>query len=296
MNFYFLSDIESHLKIDGEYAGIVSRNALYYTADTKPNLVEFLPLNSRFYQVYGGENSKDLGVFKVENGALFYPRFSQKHNLDFRLVFQEKVSSFGKEITVTVVEDGRVKLYLDGGVVDVKTLPFSPDKVEVKIEGEFLVLSFIKKKIALFIYHLQSGGLVYLDVVDEFSISSVLQVKKRHKTLTKTTVVERWNLSFSASLVECFSEMEKPYEYLNEKLIPLAFFENAILGGDVKAVVSKEFNEKTERLREFLGGVKRAIISPTDSNAVWLIGDCGVTNATLLYKNRLIDNVFLDDF
>ncbi|MBQ3234882.1 MAG: hypothetical protein IJA97_01850 [Clostridia bacterium] len=296
MNCYFLSDVLSHLKIDGEYAGTVYLNPLYLKAETQPSLVEFLPTSRHLSPVYFSPNTQELSGLRVENGLLFYPQFSQKNDFSFKLIFQQKYHSSGGEITLTVVEDGSPKFYLDGAIYSVKSLPFTPEQSTAEFYGEYLAVSFFKKKTALFLFNLHSGELLFSDIVDEFYLTDVLTVKKSYKTVTETVITEAWELGHTARLKSVSDEKGKELLSLNRKLLPLAFFENAIIGARVDGVCTAEFAKNSSNLREFLGSVKKVLPSPTCDSAVWLIGGNCVTNATLSYKNGLIDNVFLDDF
>ena len=296
MNCYFLSEIPSYLKVDGEYAGVINRNMQKGTFQNKPSLIEFLPCSEDFSPVYFYEKSPLLKQFRTPDGYLYFPRFNPKRNLPFKMVFQRSFSCFSGNLTLTVTEDNGVKFFVDGCFCTVNALPFSPCECAVDFYGEFAVISFKRNKIALFVYRISDGSLAFSDVCDEFSLGEFLTVKKRYLNVTKTTVIENWKLSSPCALVSVTDEKEKDFRFLDGYLLPLAFFENATVGASVKEIVTQNFYQKTESLREFLGKVLRVVISPLNENAVWLIGENGVSSATLSLNNGLIDNLFIDDF
>ena len=296
MNFYFLSDALSHLKIDGEYAGTIFQNAKKLTLSTAPSLVEFLPCRSEFSPVTLSQNVENPCILKVKNGVLYYPRFFKKPSGIFKVISQKNYNFYGGELTLTVTEDLIPKFYLDGSFYFLSSLPFIPDSSNVEFYGDYAFVSFYKKKTALFIFRISDGKQVYFDLVDNYRVSEVLTVEKSYKNVTKTTVLERWNLTPTVHLLSVSDEKQKPLYSLNEKLLPLAFFENAVIGGDVKDVVTAEFSKNAEKLREFLGKIRKVIPSLLGDGAVWLIQDGKVSEATLSIKNGLIDNVFLEDF
>ena len=121
-------------------------------------------------------------------------------------------------------------------------------------------------------------------------------MKKRFLCLTKTTLIEKWELSSPFKILAIEDEKERDFRLIPKFLLPLAFFENALIGASLKEITTKAFYDKTENLREFLGKVLKVIISPTDSDAVWLIGENGISSATLSFYNGLVDNLFVDDF
>lgn len=296
MNLYFLSDVESHIKIDGEYAGKAHLNLLKFQSHSLPNLVEFLPENDAYLPSYGNENSNLLRKFKTPDGYLYFPLFQRRNDGAFKVIFQNVYHTFNGDVTLTVVNDLGVKFYLDGALYHVLSLPFTPDFTNVEITGDFLVVSFKKEKTALFIYSISNKTLLFSDLIDEYFLTDTLTVKKAYAVTTKTTVIERWELSSSFKLKSVTDEKQKPFDCIHPILIPLAFFENAVIGASTKEITTPAFNSKSSSLREFLGNVKHAVFSPINANSIWLIGEKTITDATLVYENGLIDNVILDDF
>ena len=82
---------------------------------------------------------------------------------------------------------------------------------------------------------------------------------------------------------------------INSSLIPLAFAENASLGGSVKEICTPSFNEKAVNLKEFLGKVIKAIPSPKNPSDVWLLYENFISILKIEYENRLINNILIDD-
>lgn len=292
MNCYFLSEIPCFLKVNGEYAGVASRNLTTANLLSPPTLVEFLPLSDDFSPVYSFNNSKRLKPLKTPDGYLFYPLFKPKKDQKFKVVFQKNFS----QITLTVTEDNGVKFYIDGSFFFVGSLSFSPLDSTVDFYGNYACVSFKRNKTAIFIFDSSCGKLEFSDVCDEFSISDFLTVKKRFSNLTKTTIVEKWQLSSPFKLISIEDEKERGFRHLNNSLLPLAFFENAIIGASLKEITTANFFERTKDLKEFLGKVLKVVQSPIQDNAVWLIGENALSSATLSFNNGLVDNIFIDDF
>lgn len=293
---YFLSNVPSFLRVDGKFLGVVSENLKIFESNSRLNFLEFLPKDDLFYSIYGDKNCDSMRVFKVDNGLLYYPVFLRKKNLPLKLILQKSESCLFGEILITLVTDGDVKAFIDGFISDVKTLPFLPKNVEIKVLEKHVAVIFTSGKTALLLYDINIRKLVYSDVVDLVEFSDVLSVEKSYKTITKTTIKETWSLSNEIRLLSKESIIKKPYGLICKNLLPLAFFENASLGADLKEIVTPSFYEKSANLKSFLGSVINAVQSPVNEGEVWLIENNLVTKGKLQTKGDLIDNVILDDF
>lgn len=294
MNYYFLSEIPAHVKINGEYKGIVNDNLCSAKIDFENPLFEFLPTLDKFSAVYGDKTSKNIKIFRVNDELLVYPIYPLKNDNPFKLIGQKSKSSYSVSANVTVVADGAVKFFLDGSVTDVKTLPFTPKDFEINLFSNFIMLTFTLDKTAIFIYSQESQNLVFSDLVNEYYLSDYLTVKKGYKTVTGTFIEQDWALSQTPTLVATRDVKQKDFFEIHPQLLPLAFFENLILGADVKSVITRELNDRLLELKEFLGNVVKAVISPDDR--IWLIKENILTLAQVEFENRLISNVLTEDY
>ncbi len=296
LNCYFLSNIPCYLKVDGKYLGVADNNLKTAKLNSPFSLVEFLPKDNSFYSIYGDKNCEFMRVFKVDDGFLYHPVFLRKKNLPLKVILQKNQALTLGEILITVVSDGDVKVFIDGYLSDVKTLPFIPNDIEIKVLNGYIAILLKGVKTAVFVYDINSRTLCYSDVANIVSFSDVLIVEKHYETVTKTTIKEKWSLSSEVTLLSLESSYEISYGLLNKNLLPLAFFENASLGADLKEIVTPNFYEKTKKLKSFLGDVINVVISPVNEKEVWLIENDLVIKGYLQTKGNLIDNVILDDF
>ena len=293
MKVYLYSETPAHLKINGEYYGKVNDNTFLIEENFENPLFEFLPINPRYQPVYGSENTKELRKFSVKNGQLVYPVYPLKNNYPFKVLGQKQQSSYNVTANVTAVLDGNIKFFLDGSITDVKPLPFIPKNFEISIVSNLIIISFTAEKSALFIYSVQSGTLVYYDVVDEFYISNNLTVKKGYKTVTDTFIEEEWQLSDSPTLLSRRDFKDKDFIDVHPHLLPLAFFENLIIGASVQDTVTFNLSQKIIDLQNFLGKYNKVL--PIDKESVYLIKPNSVTIAKVEFENRLISNVLEED-
>ena len=294
MNCYFLSDIPAHLKINGEYKGVVCKNLSYLTVNNGA-LFEFLPLNTAYYSVYSTQNSKNLKIYNFYNDKVLYPIFTLKNCHPFKVLSQKTKSYLSYNVKVTLVSDGCVKFFIDGSLYDIKSLPFIPKDFDVSFNNDYLFLSFTGEKTALFVYNFKSNSLCFSDIIDSFYVSNVLTVKKEYQTVTKTTINEEWDFSNDFKLISRRDEKARQFFDLNKELIALAFIENAVIGASVKEICTPSFNEKLSSLKEFLGKVIKAFPSPKNPSEVIIMYENFLSIVKIEYENRLINNILIED-
>lgn len=293
---FFLSDIKAHLKVNGEYKGVVSNNLKSLNIPNKNVLFEFMPINDEYGVVYGDLNGKNVKVFNLSSKRLVCPVYTQKNSHPFKVITQKHAHLNGNGATVTVTLDGCVKFYLDGVLSDVNCLPFIPKNTEIYFYQNLLILEFFSIKTALYIYDINSKEKIYCDVVDEYAVNEVLTVKKTYQNVTKTIITQEWNLNGKPTLINVKDTKLKEYFSLKPCLIALSFFENVLIGASVKEIVTPNFNQKISQVKEFLGNVIKVVVSPLNKNECWLIKNEGVTVCTLRYENNLIDNMLAEDY
>ena len=295
MNCYFLSDIDAHFKINGSYVSKACKNLKVTTANAF-DLFEFLPHNPIYLPAYSNKENTRVKLFNFKDNLICYPVYSKVNNYPFKILYQKEKSNFLGNIVLTVVSDGAVKFFIDGSITAVATLPFLPAECDFDFYQNTLFVWFKGEKTAIFIYSLDSKNLIFSDLVDEFFISSVIEVKKRYQTVTKTIVSETWSISETPSLVGKKDSFEKDYFDIHPRLLPLAFFQNVILGANVSSIVTPSLNERASSLKDFLGKVIKIIPSPSDNLETLLIKNDCLTAVKLEFSNRLISNLFAEDY
>ena len=292
---YLLSNIPSYVKINGIYVGKISQNVKIIETENTP-FFEFLPENENFRCVYGCEKSQNLLIVKIKNSLFVTPNFSKLNCHPFKVLFQKQVTNYNHNVTITAVLDGCVKFFIDGFITSVKTLPFIPNGFDAYFYKKFLRVSFYAEKTALFIYSLDSGNLIFSDLVDEFSVTDIIETKKRYFIVTKSVINEQWTLDENSKLILRRDFKERDFFQIHPSLIPLAFFENVNINASVKDIVTPDFNSKITNLYSFLGKSNAVINSPFNKDEVLLIKNDVITSVKCEFTNRLISNVFAEDY
>lgn len=296
MNCYFLSDIPAHLKINGEYIGLINNNLYSLNLENENCFFEFLPTLKGYFPAYGCNTNANLRIFIVNNIKIVYPVFNYVATLPFKFLFQKSEVYHGESLTVTTYQDGNVKFFLDGFISDIKSLPFTPKNVEINFYLNYAIISFSLEKTAIFVYDITTKKLVYNNVINSFSVDSDLIIKKSYQTVTKTEITEVWNLNGEFKLISRTDEKLIDFDFLHPYLTPIAFLENVVIGGSVEKIITKNLNDRIFELKEFLGNVIRVIKPPFNPNAVYLVKNDCLSVCTLQYENRLISNILIDDF
>ena len=295
MNAFIFSEISAHLKVNGEYLGVVNNN-LYHVENIGDNcFLEPYPKNHSYAPVYGDKNSKDIKIFNLNGDLIIYPIYPLRHDYPFKIIGQKQKSSYSIYVTVTVILDGCVKFFIDGAVSDVKALPFIPTSFEVDIVSNIITVAFSAEKTAFFMYDTESKKLVYSDVASGFFLSDNLSVKKEFNTITKTCIEEEWTVSSTPTLISFKDIKSKDFLEIHPQLLPLAFFENLIIGAKVENIVTPNLNGRISELKEFLGKIIKVIPSRTNGETLLIKSD-GVSLAKLEFNNRLISNVLVEDY
>ena len=295
MNAFIFSEISAHLKINGEYMGVVDGNLYNAEIFSLNPFFELYPKNQAYTPVYGDNNCKDIKIFNVNGDLIIYPIYPLKHDYPFKVIGQKQQSNYSIFVTVTVILDGGIKFFIDGAVSDVKALPFIPTNFEIDILSNVITVAFSAEKTAFFMYDIESRKLVYSDVGDGFFLSNNLAVKKNFNTVTKTSIEEEWTISPNPTLISRKDIKVKDFLEIHPHLLPLAFFENLIIGGGVENIVTPSLNSRISDLNKFLGKVIKVIPSHLGED-ILLIKNDGVSVAKLEFNNRLISNVLVEDY
>lgn len=293
MKVYLYAETPCHLKVNGEYLGVISDNLHLATVDCDEPFFEFLPISAKYLPVYGSKSCSDIKIFTSFGKRFIYPVFPIKCGYPFKVIGQKQQSAYSVLASVTVVLDGTVKFFLDGTISDVKPLPFIPKDFEITILNDLIILSFSAEKSTVFIYSTQSNTLVFSGVFDEFYLSNNLTVKRRYKTATKTSIEEEWLLSSEPTLLSRRDTKEKDFFDIHPYLLPLAFFENLSIGASVQGALTPRLYDRISDLSSFLGKIVKVV--PYNMDSVFLIKPNAITLAKVEMENRLISNVLEED-
>ena len=106
MTAIFYSDITSHLKVNGEYLGVVSKNAKIVEI-YDDCLIEFIPQNNEYYPIISSlKNACCVKVFNLLGDLIIIPVYEKKRNLPYNLIFQKSFSVYNNSLIKPVLNNG----------------------------------------------------------------------------------------------------------------------------------------------------------------------------------------------
>ena len=293
MNYYFISSMPCHLKINGEYVGKVDDNLKSFSCIEKELFLEFLPINHEFFPTYADVTSLDgIKIFPLLNGKIIIPNFYKKPLSCFKVLMQKNFNHNGYNYLLTMVLDGAVKFFIDGNCAIVSDLPFTPSDCEIYTLNSFVFFAFKCGKIALYGYDFStpSPTLVFKDIVDEFEVNNPLKIQKFYSFINPITVVEEWDLSLGVSLVLRNTTLSKNLNQINKNLVPLSFMETVSVMGDLSIYLTPTLLERTNDIYEFIKKPRYLFPLPSDFNKIVSITDSEIFIYEFSFEGNLISN------
>lgn len=283
MNIYFASEYPSVIKLGGLYYGILN-------SDIKPckldagTYIEICPttLTQPSVNFILDENflscpPKSVSVTDLKGGYLI-KALKTKSNAPFGVIGQEKTES----ATATIYGDDGIKISIDTGL-DFFIDEFPYDVTDFKAEN--FTLSG-KKLLSVMLYGEKNVLLVYLledkitkifeSEVYSYDLSLGFTTTERIKDILKHTITTTWGLTDNKLIVikkDVATKEDFSQNNLSEKIIPYAFLEEFLVGGDFSEYLSKSVNENADKLTDYLGAFIGVFPPPPfrDSNEIGLI-------------------------
>lgn len=264
MYLYIFCAFPAVIKFHGVIFGTVNNSVKFCNLDEPYPLTEICPLmggeNFNFY--LNGEflsaPPKNVTVTDLKGG--YFLRFSKaEYGSDFRILEQSKFND--ASITAFYENGYKISLETQTGFF-AETLAFSPVSVQFR-RGEginsgliFALFDCENKKI-LNVYSMREPSLLLSKQVDEFNTTlSGFTVKENVKDLAKHSILFNYALDGDkikeVSRVVSSDENFKR-EKLPERLIPYAFCEEFLCGGDYTYYLSENVQENADKLQSYLG-------------------------------------------
>lgn len=286
MYFYFCSDYPSAIKLSGVYYASVYKSVAFLDLYPPYPLIEILPLsaNKNGYAFFPDEKflsspPKNITVTDLNGGYFLNFSFPETDG-KFSVVRQQKWS----DVAATLFFDNGYKLSLEtaGG--------FLAENYGFKInDAKFTERNFYGVKVifaeyyaenttVLNVYLISSNPeLIFSKEVQDFTVTpSGFTVTENKCDMAKHVIISTWEIS-EKGVIEKERTVKKSETFsvsdLNEKLIPYAFTEELLCGGDVSEFIGGTVKENAENLKPFFGDFIGIIPPPVfrEPNEVGLI-------------------------
>ena len=307
MYFYFSADFPIGIKLNGIYYGIINGNIKGINiCEPEKTLVELLPLN-------GTDNSisfllddvflsspKNACVTDLKGGYLI--NFYKNECSDaFNIIAQEKFP----DAIITLFNDNGLKLSIEtpnSFYADNFSFFSKNAKIErFNLDGfNMIAINFDDKILALYGIDGEIKK-VFFDTIKEFSFDKNFCTIKSYKDIAKHGVKIFWGyngekLFIKEKEITCSKKFIR--ESIPSKIIPYAFLEEFLIGGDFSFYLTDNVRKNSDKLNGYLGDFIGIMPPPRfrNINEVGLIYKAGdnlykVEYATFTLINDKIDNI-----
>ncbi len=264
MYIYFSSAYPSAIKLNGIYFGTIDQETKSCNIELKEKpFVEICPLgNDPTVNFILSEElincpPKGLTVTDLKGGYLIHANKTQSHEF-FKIIGQEKYN----DLIATVFYENGLKLSLetpsdffaDNFTIDIESCSFQ----RFSLNGNnFIAVLLNGKSKTLVVYRITDKiNQVFCDEVDSFNAENLFETTQKHKDIAKHTVITSWQYdgkTLIAKNVKVVTAETFCIDNLHEKILPFAFIEEFIVGGDIVPYLGGNVLENKDKLKGFFG-------------------------------------------
>lgn len=295
MKIYFASEYPSVIKLGGLYYGILDNDIKPCKLDSG-TFIEICPttlnqpsVNFILDDAFLSNPPSSVSVTDLKGGYLI-KTLKTKSNVPFGVIGQEKTAN----ANVTIYGDNGLKISIDTGLdffIDEYFYEVTDFKAEnFTLSGKKLlsVMIFGEKNVLL-VYLLENNiTKIFEREVSSYDLSLGLTTTEKLKDIAKHTLTTSWGLTDNKlvkikkdlSVLEGFSPKN-----LTEKIIPYAFLEEFLVGGNFSEYLSESVNKNADKLGDYLGDFIGVFPPPSFRNS---------EEIGLIYK--LKDNLFYAEY
>ena len=303
MYCYFLCDVPCAVKLDGEFVGVASKNLSF--VEKERCFLEFIPLDDCFEKTYllfdkkHPVSTKNVKIIDLYGGFLIIPSFSRKVDADFKMIGR-KTFPFSQAVSVICYSQGGIKLCVcKENDFFIEPIPFLPSDIRfetcVSNGNEYLAVICISNKTEILVFNVKSKiNLAFKNLCDGYSlVGNTITTLEHRPSVLGHSLSSTWLFEDKVTLKNYTISRSKQVFSLPEKLLPIAFFEELLIDGNVEEFLSPELKPRANELKEFLGDFKRVLPPPhfKDDDLVTLLYADKVEYARIDTNGGLISNL-----
>ena len=267
MYFYFFCDFPAVIKFQGVIFGTVDNSVKFCNFEKPYPLTEICPLmgkgqNFAFYLDDEFLNNPPINATITDlKGGYFIRLTKTEFNREFSIINQAKF----RDATITVFTENGCKVSLETQTgFFAETLFFAPISAEFT-HGEglnsnliFAVMDCTDKKI-LNVYGIKENALLLSTEIDEFNITPAgFTCTEKLKDIAKHEISREYFYSHADCAIKERDRKVKlsenfDREKLPASLIPYAFCEEFLCGGDFECYLAENVKENADKLGGFFG-------------------------------------------
>lgn len=260
MYYYFTSKSDCAIKLNGIYLGVITNIVKHVNIVSDDTLVELLPLNSNSPSFSFTINSNflscppsEISVTDMKGGYLivYNPMIS---GLPFKILEQQKLD----DCLVTVFSDNTKKISIEtNNNFFTENVCFEFDSVQIKKFNDILLVGFNGIDSFIFCYKLFPK----ITVIDRlscsgFSFDNQITLYTEHLDIAKHKVTRSFKVQNNeVKLIDKKIVHSQNFSVGNLplKVIPYAFLEELLVGGDVDCYLASNIKPNADKLRGFFG-------------------------------------------
>lgn len=307
MYFYFCAEFPCAVKLNGIYYGIISdavKNIDIF--EPEKTLVEIIPLNEKTSVIGFLLNQeflthpKNATVTDLKGGYLI-KILGYANSSTFKIIAQEKYPN----AIVTLFNENGTKLSIETNdcfFADVISFEVKNCKIEkFNLDGFDFISLFINEKYLLIYLINKEIKKVYSERINDYSLDGRLYTKKSYKDLAKHETETYWGFDGKSLIVKDRNinySRNFNVETLPDKLIPYAFIEEFLVGGDYLFYLSETVGKNADKLKYYFGDFIGIMPPPKfrSIDEIGLIYPSGenlynIEYFTFTLKNGKIDNI-----
>ena len=266
MTVYFLSATPAILQLNGIYVGLINSFERKIDVDLTGDVMAQITPDGNAQPVNFFINHKFLSapppcvdVYLGDGECILFFKYFESKSPAFKVL--DQTTFFGN--TVTLFRQGTLFVSVDGANYFLHPLPndfaFKRFEEHYFSNGENALFLVGEKCLAVLD---ESGELLFCDRVDEFCVEGDLTITKRLATCRQIEQRKKFSLANGKlSLLSCATTEVAP---LKPHLIPFAFFECTLHGGDFAHYLCDGLKDRAHMLAEYLGDFCDVVV-PTDN-------------------------------
>lgn len=281
MYFYFSADYPAVLKVNGVYQGEITKSVKKVDVDCDCAFIEFCPLvpTQKFLSFLLNEQfilspTENFAVTDLNGGYLIKGLKNHTYS-DFRVLCQQKYN----DAVVTVFTENTLKITIESTTDFLaETVAFSAYDAKIHrfdLDGSnFICIEFIGEQTLLAVYDLNLNK-QFFRLVDGFSFDGGFTTTQKYFDIAKHAVTSTWGFNgqfYEKNKNVCVKDSFTPTA-LSVDLLPYAFLEELLVGGDVSPYLTEQTLSVCDKLKEYLGEFIGVMPPPEfiESNYVGLI-------------------------
>ena len=293
MYYYFQSDKNAVLKVDGEFKGNINEPVLFCADKNKSPFIEICAIGvpsetlSFFLDETFIENPPNgISLTDMRGGYfIFYlPICPPK---DFKTVFQKKI--LGAVVTIFNENGLKISIETPNGFY-AEALPFYTEEAEIKetrISDKPIILVFFPEARTLNVYSAEKGEKHFSRRADCFGTDDGFYTVEEKKDIAKHKIKIFWELS--PAVKEKQREItHSPLftaDTLTDNILPYAFAEEFAVGGNYEKFLSPDLKKNADMLGDFFGNILGVCVPPPfrDYREVGIVKKAGIRKYKIDY-------------